>query len=63
MKMSMRGETMKNKRTTRSVSRRVGGAPGPERCVIVIPGHGIEVPVIFKSWIYDGSEEKFDRVS
>ena len=45
----------------RRASRRVGVTPLPDRCVIMVPGHDIGVPAIFKSWIYDEPEEKQHR--
>jgi hypothetical protein len=37
-----------------NVSRRDDAAlPAAERCVIRLPGKDIEVPVLFKTWIYD----------
>jgi len=42
---------------TNASRRRIDAPPLPDRCVIVFPGNNIEMPVIFKSWIYGKSEE------
>jgi hypothetical protein len=57
MKISPRGQIAQNKGEARKASPQVTKPPLPVRCVIVIPGHDIEVPAIFQSWIYDGPEE------
>jgi len=35
----------------------------PVRCVIVVPGQNVEVPVFFNSWIYGGAENDIDEQS
>jgi hypothetical protein len=53
---------MKNKAMAENITRRPGERPMPDRCVIRILGHNnIEVPVIFKSWIYDELEKNNDE--
>ncbi len=44
---------MKTKGLTRNMSRRLKAPPLPDGCVIRIHGQNIEVPAIFKSWIFD----------
>ena len=41
---------------TNASRRRMDAPPLPDRCVIVFPGNNIEMPVIFKSWIYGKHE-------
>jgi AhpD family alkylhydroperoxidase len=61
MDMNMRGQIMKTKGMAGNITRGAGEQPEPARCVIRIPGHNnVEVPVIFKSWIYDEPEENID---
>lgn len=51
-------KTMKNKCPAENVSRRNGAPELPERCVIMMGDQNIEVPAVFKSWIFDDPKKE-----
>jgi hypothetical protein len=60
MSMNMQGQILKNNYRRGSASRRIVAPPQPDNCVLVLPGKGIEVPAIFRAWIYDKAGHEFD---